>query len=131
MTTMFKRDILHWLPAIGMMILIFFFSSLPAYRIPYFGRFDIFIKKGGHALGYGLLGLSYYYALPSRLSIRYRWLMAWMMALLFALSDEFHQSFIVDRSSSLMDVMIDGLGAGLALIIGAGYSSNSNSNSSS
>jgi len=75
-----------------------------------------------------MLGLSYYYALPNRLSTPYRWITAWLMAVLFALSDEYHQSFVSGRTSSLVDVMIDGGGAGLALLLGAGYSSNSRSN---
>jgi VanZ family protein len=109
--------------------LIFFFSSLPSEKIPYYGGLDYIIKKGAHALGYGFLGLSYYYALPRSLSRLYRWVLAWIMAILFALSDEYHQSFVQGRNSSLGDVAIDGFGAILALFLGAGYSSNSRSNS--
>jgi VanZ family protein len=121
---------IRWLPAIFIMGLIFFFSSLPSTRIPYYGAFDIILKKGGHALGYGLLSLSYYYALPGSLSRFYRWIIAFIMAILFALSDEYHQSFVQGRDSSIGDVAIDGLGAAVALFLGAGYSSNSRSNSS-
>lgn len=111
------------------MVIIFFFSSLPGYRLPFFGAWDIYIKKGGHALGFGLLGLAYYYALPQRLSVGYQWVLAFMMAILFALSDEFHQSFVEGRTSSLIDVVIDGVGAAVALTLGAFYSLNSNSKS--
>ncbi|OGO20009.1 MAG: hypothetical protein A2Z14_16520 [Chloroflexi bacterium RBG_16_48_8] len=121
--------LLRWIPAISIMGLIFFFSSLPSESIPYYGEFDYVIKKGSHALGYGLLGLSYYYALPRSLSWKYRWLLALIMALLFSLSDEYHQSFVQGRSSSLGDVAIDGFGAMVALFLGAGYSSNSRSRS--
>lgn len=109
---------LRWLPAAAMMVIIFLASSTPASRIPYFGEFDVLIKKGGHALGYGLLGLAYYFALPPRLSKGYRLAMAWLMAVLFALSDEYHQSFVEGRTSRVSDVTIDGIGAGLALSIG-------------
>jgi VanZ family protein len=112
------------------MALIFFFSSLPSERIPYYGGWDYVIKKGSHALGYGLLGLSYYYALPRSLSRIYRLALALIMAILFALSDEYHQSFVQGRSSSLGDVAIDSMGAAIALFLGAGYSSNSRSISS-
>ena len=124
-------NLLRWLPAVLMMGAIFFFSSRTASQIPYFGAIDFLVKKGGHAIGYGMLGLSYYYALPRTLSVRYRWIMAWMMAILFALSDEFHQSFVDGRTSTARDVLIDSAGAGIALIIGAGYSSNSSSNTTS
>ena len=127
----FRTVVLRWLPAVVMMVIIFVFSSLPSSRIPDYGSLDTLIKKGGHAVGYGLLGLSYFYALPKRLSKFYRVLTALLMAVLFALSDEYHQSFVRGRNSSLNDVLIDGFGATLALVLGANYSSNSRSNSKS
>lgn len=122
---------LRWVPAALMMVAIFALSATPASNLPYFGEFDIFVKKGGHAVGYALLGLSYFYALPQRLTRTYRFVMAWFMAVLFALSDEYHQSFVVGRNSSLIDVVIDGVGAFFALSVGTIYSSNSSSKSSS
>ena len=122
---------LRWIPAFLLMVIIFIFSSLPGNLLPYFGAWDLYIKKGGHALGFGLLGLAYYYALPQRLSVGYQWVLAFLMAILFALSDEFHQSFVEGRNSSLVDVVIDGVGAAVALTIGAFYSLNSNSKSTS
>jgi VanZ family protein len=122
---------LRWLPALAVMAVIFTLSGQPASRLPIFGEYDLLIKKLGHATGYALLGLAYYYALPPRLRIGYRWVLALLMAVLFALSDEFHQSFIEGRNSSLVDVVIDTAGAAVALSLGAIYSSNSSSKSSS
>ncbi len=79
--------------------------------------------------GYALLGLAYFYALPPRLSTGFRWLLALFMAILFSLSDEFHQSFVQGRTSTLVDVGIDTVGAAIALTFGAYYSSNSRSKS--
>lgn len=113
------------------MAAIFTLSSLPASNLPFFGELDLLFKKGGHAIGYALLGLAYYYALPPRLAVGYRWVVALLMAILFALSDEYHQSFVQGRTSSLRDVAIDTIGAAVALTFGAIYSSsNSSSNSS-
>ncbi len=126
-----RAMVYRWLPAVVMMGIIFILSSFPSSRIPDYGSLDTLIKKGGHALGYGLLGLSYFYALPKRLSKFYRVLTALLMAVLFALSDEYHQSFVQGRNSSLSDVLIDGFGATLALVLGSNYSSNSRSNSKS
>jgi VanZ family protein len=123
------RTALRWVPAVMMMIAIFSLSSLPADRLPYFGAYDFLVKKAGHASGYALLGLTYYYALPKSLSSGYRWGMAVLMAVLFALSDEFHQSFVAGRTSTLRDVMIDGGGAAIATAVAALYSSNSSSKS--
>lgn len=114
-----------------MMGLIFVFSSLPASRLPDFGTVDLLIKKGGHAAGYALLAMAYFFALPQRLSPGYRVAMALIMALLFALSDEYHQSFVEGRTSSLRDVLIDGGGATVALTLVGLHSSNSRSRSDS
>jgi VanZ family protein len=113
-----------------MMGLIFFISSRTASQLPYFGELDVLVKKGGHALGYAILALAYFSALPPRLSMPYRLVMAFFMAILFALSDEFHQSFVEGRNSSIRDVLIDGAGAIIALVLGGSYSSNSSSKSS-
>ena len=121
--------VLRWLPALILMAAIFFFSSLPSSSLPYFGIWDLLVKKGGHMTGYAMLGLAYYFALPASLKRSYRWVLALLMALLFSLSDEFHQSFVQGRTSSLVDVGIDMLGTVLALSIGTRYSSNSRSNS--
>lgn len=110
---------------------IFFLSGQPAGNLPFFGEYDVLIKKLGHATGYALLGLAYYYALPPRLRVGYRWTLALLMAVLFALSDEFHQSFVEGRNSSLVDVLIDTAGAGIALTLAVFYSSNSSSKSNS
>lgn len=125
-----SRWIARWLPALIMMGLIFFLSSLPASRLPYFGRWDVLVKKSAHALGYALLALTYFSALPRSLAPGYRWVTALFMAVLFALSDEFHQSFVEGRTSALRDVGIDALGAALALSARLFYSSNSSSSAS-
>ncbi len=121
------RSAYRWLPALVMMGAIFFFSSIPASRLPFFGEWDFLVKKGGHVTGYALLGVSYFYALPPRLSISYRALTALLMAVLFAVSDEFHQFFVEGRTSTLRDVLIDAVGSTLALLGVSVYSSNSNS----
>jgi hypothetical protein len=125
------RPLFRWVPAVVMMGLIFLASSTPASHLPYFGAIDLLVKKGGHAIGYALLGLAYFHALPGRLSVPYRAVMALLMAVLFSLSDEFHQSFVEGRTSTLRDVLIDTGGASLALFAAAIYSSSSKSSSSS
>lgn len=125
----FRGLLLRWLPALAMMFAIFSFSSLPAARIPYFGDLDIYVKKGGHFLGYALLAVAYFWALPPRLPRLSRGLLSVLMAMLFALSDEFHQSFVEGRTSTLRDVAIDTFGAAVAVTFAAIYSSNSSSSS--
>ena len=64
-------------------------------------------------LGYAILGLSYWHALDFK--PHKRWL-AWVLAVLYAVSDEFHQSFVPGRFASIRDVLIfDNFGAFLSL----------------
>ncbi len=107
------------------MAVIFLFSSIPSDELPSFDWADFLIKKGGHALGYGLLALSYWHGLsPDRHGAREGNKMpfapaarvsAWLLTVLYAVSDELHQSFVPGRHASVWDVMIDALGAALAL----------------
>ena len=119
--------VLRWLPAIAVMVVIFMLSSIPSDEVPNFGFFDSVVKNGGHFLGYALLGLAYNYALPRRLSQKANIVLVIVLALLYALSDEFHQSFVPGRSPSWSDIAVDGLGASTALFVRGRYSPNSNS----
>lgn len=104
---------LRWGPALLVMAAIFTFSSIPSSGLPSFGSYDLFVKKGGHMIGYCLLGMAYLYGI-GRQKPGAIWL-AWLLAILFASSDEFHQSFIPGRGPGLRDVGIDALGAGIGL----------------
>lgn len=103
----------RWFPALLMMLVIFGFSSRPGDDLPSFGGWDYFVKKGGHAVGYGLLALAYLRALPKR-----KYVLAWFLALLFSATDEFHQSFVPGRNASVIDVLVfDNFGAMAALLL--------------
>jgi VanZ family protein len=103
----------RWLPAIAVMAIIFGFSSIPSQEMPSFGFWDLIVKKGAHMLGYGLLALSFWYGL--RLDRR-RWWLALLLAVIYAISDEFHQSFVPGRHPSWVDaLLVDGSGAAFAL----------------
>ncbi len=107
-----RKKLPRWLPALVLMLAIFGFSSIPSDVMPTFDWADLIVKKGGHMLGYGLLALSYWYAFrfsPEKMKI------AWILALLYAATDEFHQSFVPGRLATVMDVGIDGVGAAIAL----------------
>lgn len=106
-------NILRWLPAFAVMVVIFGFSSIPSQNIPSFGMLDLVIKKGAHILGYGLLALSYLYGLQFE---KRRWWLAFLLAVLFAVTDEFHQSTVPGRHPSWVDAFVfDGGGAAIAL----------------
>jgi VanZ family protein len=109
----------HWGPVLLMMSAIFGFSSIPSEEMLNFGLMDFIIKKGGHAFGYGLLALSYLRGLQGEnKNVITSWFyIAWGMAVLYSATDEFHQSFVPGRHPAVTDVLIDALGAALALFI--------------
>jgi len=95
-----------------MMVLIFCASGTPGNELPYFGIWDFVLKKGAHMMGYALLGACFIHGLTNPASsMRRLWLLAVVMAGLYAMSDELHQSFTSGRRSSWMDVGIDTAGA--------------------
>lgn len=103
----------RWVPALFLMSVIFALSSRSSTELPNFGGWDYFAKKLAHGIGYGLLALSYFRALPGR-----RYKLAWFLAVLYSLTDEFHQSFVPGRKASLVDVFVfDNLGAIVALFL--------------
>lgn len=103
----------RWLPALLLMVVIFVFSSQTSTDLPNFGGWDYFAKKSAHGIGYGLLALSYLHALPNR-----NYKLAWFLAVLYSLTDEFHQSFVPGRRASLIDVFVfDNIGAMIALFL--------------
>jgi len=95
------------------MLVIFWFSAQPSSELPVFDWADRIVKKGGHMLGYALLGLSYWRAFDFK--AEKRWI-AWLLAVLYALTDELHQSFVPGRHPSWWDVILfDNFGALIAL----------------
>jgi VanZ family protein len=103
----------RWFPALFFMVVIFIFSSRSGDQLPNFLDWDYVFKKIGHAIGYGLLALSYFHYL--KYDNRKYWL-AWLMALVFSTTDEFHQSFVPGRHPSIVDVLVfDNFGAVIGL----------------
>ncbi len=69
----------------------------------------------GHLAAYA--GLAFWLALALRLTpgVRRPWLTAFLLALLYGLLDEFHQSFVPNRHPDLFDIATDAVGAALML----------------
>ena len=108
----------RWGPAVAIMSLIFIASAIPGSELPKFELLDVLIKKGGHMIGYALLAVSFMHALNDDQSIKpIRFVVAFCLTALYAVSDEWHQGFTPGRTLSLLDVIIDGIGGliGLAL----------------
>jgi VanZ family protein len=106
----------RWGPSLLMMALIFTASGTAGSDLPKFGIWDFFVKKGGHLIGYALLGASYAHGLVSHKGMKRSVLLAAIvLAGLYAVTDEFHQSFTPGRTPSAVDVGIDTIGAALGV----------------
>ena len=109
-----NQALLRWLLVVAWMILIFTLSAQP--RLPRLPEplADVLLKKTAHFLEYGILATLIWRALAWG---RRAWLWAWLLAVLYASSDEWHQSFVPGRHPSPWDVVIDGCGAATLLLI--------------
>jgi VanZ family protein len=74
-----------------------------------------FVRKGAHAVEYGVLAVSWSFALGSSGAWR-RWLAPLALSTLTASVDELHQATTLARTSSPADVALDSAAAGAALI---------------
>jgi VanZ family protein len=111
----YLKSILRWLPAITVMVVIFGLSSIPSKEMPDFGFWDLIVKKGAHVLGYAVLAATYWYGLGFN---KDRWRLALLFALVYAITDEYHQSFVPGRHPSWLDALvIDGSGEGIGLFV--------------
>jgi hypothetical protein len=110
---------LLWGPVALQMVLIFAASSIPELGALPGGMSD----KSGHGIGYGILGAVLVRALAGGRLNGVTWRragLAVLVATLYGVSDEFHQSFVPGRSPDRFDVLADCLGAALAVVVIAG-----------
>jgi len=78
------------------------------------------VRKCGHLAEYALLGLLAFRAVRSGRPepFRSRWAgAAFAIAAVYALVDEYHQTFVSSRTGNLGDAAIDVVGAGAALVV--------------
>jgi VanZ family protein len=132
----FVRNFKYWVPALLWMSFIFWMSTgtfsaentswivehilgllMPSLSQEKVDMIHWVIRKLGHVTEYFILGILLFRAFRSgsrELRIR-RWAFSSLLvAMLYAVSDEFHQSFVATRTTSCFDVGMDTLGAILA-----------------
>lgn len=73
------------------------------------------VKKGGHLLSYAILTILWLRPLGRRLPSGKAAVLAGGVALLYAITDEFHQTFVPGRNGNGIDVLIDSVGILIAL----------------
>ncbi len=108
----------YWLPSLVWMGLIFILSAQPDLPHAPGPWLDVLLKKAGHATVYGVLSWLYWRALRQRFfaSATLR-VVSIGLAVTYALSDEYHQTFVLGRNGNLLDVAVDGVGACSAMLL--------------
>jgi len=105
-----KQFFYYWFPTLCFMAFIFFLSSLSGSSLSNFGSFDVFVKKGGHITEYAILSILLFRAFQSLFAARKALILSAFVAVLYAVSDEYHQTFIPLREGTIRDVFIDSIG---------------------
>jgi VanZ family protein len=134
-----KNFLKHWLPVLIWLGVIFLGSTdmlsaehTSRFLVPFLRWIDpqisfatlnaiqLGIRKLGHLTEYAILAMLLWRALRSgtrwQMKMSILFLVAALASVIFAASDEFHQSFVPSRTASPNDVMIDICGALIGLL---------------
>jgi VanZ family protein len=105
---------LRSLAPLSLMALIFILSAQPDLDSG-LGTLDLVLRKLAHGTEFALLTLAWAWALrpATRLNVP----LAALIALLYAASDEYHQSFVAGRNGTPADVLVDAIGVAAALAL--------------
>jgi VanZ family protein len=98
-----------WLPVVAWAALIFALSSIPDLGTG-LGGWDLVLRKIAHAGEYAVLG-----GLLVRATGRSG--LAFALGVLYAVSDEIHQSLVPGRLGSPLDVAIDAAGVAVGIVL--------------
>ena len=104
------RAVSRYAPPLAVMALIFALSATPDLTTG-LGFWDWVLRKLGHMTIFAVLWLTLARAMDWRRPIS-----ATVVAILYAISDEIHQSFVEGRHGTPVDVAIDAVGIGLAAL---------------
>ena len=116
-----KKLLNYWLPVMVWAVLIFILSSIPNLKTGL--KEDYILRKIAHMVEFGILTFLLLRAIRLDKSAQGRSasggkaiIFAVIIALFYALTDEYHQSFVFGRQCSFKDVGIDSIG----ILISAG-----------
>ncbi|MDX2029603.1 MAG: VanZ family protein, partial [Blastocatellia bacterium] len=129
----------YWLPPLAWMAAIFYFSTdsfsgentgsllfdifhfvFPSLTYEQFRPIHFVIRKAAHFTEYGLLALLLFRAFRSGNAVRWHWrwaVGAWLLVVIYALTDEYHQTFVASRTGTINDSLVDILGGTTALVV--------------
>lgn len=98
--------------------LIFFLSSFHKLQASPVGWQDFIVRKTAHFLEYAILFVLYNRGLKNTVGLteKKRLFFSFILTVLYALSDEFHQTKVNGRTGKPFDIGVDSLGAFFGLV---------------
>lgn len=105
------RFVRYWLPVVGWMGVIFFLSGRESTQVSDAQLINFLFFKTLHVIEYAILFVLYLRAIGGN-----NFAAAFLLTLLYAVTDELHQLFVPTREGRLRDVIIDAIGAMTAWI---------------
>lgn len=108
-----KLFIFYWIPVFVVMIIIFIFSSQQRINVSETKAVNFSIFKSMHVIEYALLYFLLFRAFRKSLNKAWQdkaYIFALVISILYAISDEFHQTFTPTREGSARDIVIDTIG---------------------
>ena len=98
----------NWLPVFLWAAVIFYFSAFSQPKVSEFFIWDYVVKKIAHITEYAILYALIYKATKQNL------ILAYIITISYAATDEFHQSFVIGRTATPLDLGFDASGANIA-----------------
>lgn len=128
-----KEIIISWMLLVIWMIFIFIMSSFNGnissnqsgsiadliynlFNISNTEKVSLIIRKCAHVSEFFILGVLVI-NLISKYNVKYSYLISFIVCVLYASSDEFHQLFVPGRSGQVADVLIDMIGTIFSLLV--------------
>ena len=102
-----------WAPPLVLMVVIFVLSAMPSDGTDR-GPLVLFARKAGHFSEYALLLALWWRALRTTVTTVPALALAFAIAVAYAATDEFHQTFVDGRIGTPRDVALDAFGAASA-----------------
>jgi VanZ family protein len=99
---------------LALMALLFFLSAQPDLGTG-LGVWDTILRSGAHFIAYGALCALWWWTLTPLSG----WALGFaaLIALLYGISDEYHQTFVEGRAGTLGDLVIDAAGIAVATLL--------------
>ncbi len=106
-----SKKLYYWLPPLLWMAIIFYFSSFPKVSITENTLYAFIFFKTLHIIEYAILYFllfrAFYFLNNKKFSLKDKFILTISIAILYAISDEVHQTFVPTREGRLRDVFID------------------------